>query len=144
MHSNQDEPVKVAFKPTDTYSVYYTLKSFEYEKLVELLTYSESHYNAFLLVLLKETGQDINKVLRILFTGAKAKKRIFKVALPSYLITLIKEAIILSNYKMFLDKRGFISIVRLSKLQRFSMADIDRQQIIRTFKKYNISYNYKR
>lgn len=128
----------------DHYTVQYTLKEAEYKKLINILSSSENFYNAFLITFLKEVEGDINKVLRILNVGVKSKTKIFNVSLPSYLVTSIKEAIILENYKGHIEADGFISVLELSKTARFKMANIDRQTIIRTFKKYNIEYNYKK
>lgn len=129
---------------TDHYTVQYTLKDNEYEKLIYILSSSENLYNAFLITFLKEVDGDINKVLRILNVGVKSKTKIFNVSLPSYLVTSIKESIVLENYKDFIKEDGFISVLELSKTPRFKMANIDRQTIIRTFKKYNIEYTYKK
>lgn len=128
----------------DHYTVQYTLKENEYKKLIYILSSSENLYNAFLITFLKEVNGDINKVLRILNVGVKSKTKIFNVSLPSYLVISIKEAIVLENYKEYIKNDGFISAVELSKTPRFKMANIDRQTIIRTFKKYNIEYTYKK
>lgn len=81
------------------------------------------------------------KVLRILSIGITSHKKVFPTAVYNTLITAIKEAIILSNYKSFIDEQGFISPTVMSKAERFGLAYIDRQTIIRTFRKYNINYN---
>lgn len=80
-------------------------------------------------------------MLRILNAGINGIKKVIPVALYNKLITSIKEAIILSSYKYFIEDDGFISVLTMSKLDRFKLAYIDRQTIIRTFKKYNINYN---
>jgi hypothetical protein len=126
----------------NNYSVNYTLTTKEYKKFIDILFLdSSTGYSAFLITFLKEVNGDINKILRILSTGVKSPKKIFPPALPNYLIIAIKEAIVLSNYKEFIEEDGFISIASIAKLQRFKVANIDRQTIIRTFKKYNIKYN---
>lgn len=126
------------------YTVQYTLKEKEYKKLVEMLSASDNLYNAFLITFIKEVNGDVNKVLRILNVGVKSKTKIFKVSLVSYFVTVLKEAIILANHKDYIREDGFISVVQMSKTLRFEMAGIDRQTIIRTFKKYGIDYNRKR
>lgn len=90
--------------------------------------------------MLKELSGDIDKVLRILNIGINGDKKIIPVSLYNNLIKAIQEAIILSNYKYYIEEDGFISIVGLSRLERFKLACVDRQTIIRAFKKYNIKY----
>lgn len=126
------------------YTVQYTLREEEYSKLVEILSNSENGYNAFLITFIKEVKGDVNKVLRILNVGVKSHVKIFNVSLLSYFVSVLKEAIILANYKDYIKDDGFISVVQISKNMRFEMAGIDRHTIIRTFKKYNIDYNNKR
>jgi len=128
----------------DNYTVHYTLKESEYRKLVELLSSSENLYNAFLTSFIKEVDGDVSKILRILNVGVKSKIKIFNVSLLSYFVVTLKEAIILANYKDYMDEEGSISILEVSRTIRFMTANIDRHTIIRTFKKYNIEYNYKK
>lgn len=125
------------------YSVYFSLKKYEYEKLVSLLLISDSVYSAFVLSFLKEVDADINKVLRIINVGIRCQRKVFNKALANFIVTTIKEAIILTNYKEALKPDGFVSVNELSRLSRFELAIIDRQTIIRTFKKYGIIYNTK-
>jgi hypothetical protein len=100
----------------------------------------ESGYSTFLIILLKELDGNINKVLRILNIGINSDRKVIPVSLYNSLITSIKEAIILNCYKYHIEADGFISAVTMSKLERFKLAMIDRQTIIRTFKKYDIKY----
>lgn len=126
------------------YTVQYTLKEKEFSKLMELLAKSENGYSAFLITLIKELGGDINKVLRVLNVGVKSETKIFNVSLLTHLVALLKESIILTNYKDYIKEDGFISVVQIAKNIRFEMAGINRQNIIRTFKKHGIEYNYKK
>lgn len=126
------------------YTVQYTLKEKEYRKLIEILSSSDNLYNAFLITFIKEVDGDVNKVLRILNVGVKSKTKIFKVSLLSYFVITLKEAIVLANYKEHIEKDGFISVVKIAKNLRFEMAGIDRQTIMRAFKKYGIEYTYKK
>ena len=127
---------------TEYYTVQYTLREDEYTRLIDILSSSENLYNAFLITFLKECNGDINKVLRIINVGVKSKTKIFNVSLPSYLVMCIKEAIILENYKEYLEKG--LSTLQLARKERFKMANINRQTILRTFKKYGIDYDYKK
>lgn len=112
-------------------------------RLTEILFDSDDEvgYAAFIIMMLKECDDDINKILRILNTGVNGISRGIPVTIYNYLITAIKEAIIIDNYERFIEPDGFISILAMSKLQRFKLAYIDRQTIIRTFNKYGIEYN---
>lgn len=134
--------------PIDTiagqFTVQYSLKDTEYGQLIKILSSSENPYNAFIISFLKEVEGDLNKVLRILNVGVKSKKKIFNYALIGYLVSCIKEAIIIANYEKYIDEDGFISVVQAAKDLRFELANINRQTIIRAFRKYNIKYNYKR
>lgn len=130
------------------FSSVYTLSSEEYNKLIWVLVNDqESKYSAFLIVLLKELNDDINKALRIINTGinttsdSESRRGIFKKAIYTYLVRAIREAIILSNYKNHIKKDGHISLVKLSNTERFKLAGITRQTVIRAFNKYNIEYN---
>lgn len=83
------------------------------------------------------------KVLRILNMGVNSHKKIFPITVYNTLILAIKESIILSNYENFRKKDGSISANNMSKTERFRLAFVDRQTIIRTFKKNNIEYKSK-
>jgi len=123
------------------FSSNYSLSAEEYKKLISILFQNgDSGYSTFLIILLKELKGNIDKVLRILNIGINGNKKIIPVSLYNSLIKSIQEAIILSNYGCYIEEDGFISIVGLSRLERFKLAFIDRQTIIRTFKKYNINY----
>lgn len=128
----------------NSFTAQYSLKENEYRQLVKILALSNSPYNAFFIAFLKEVDGDINKVLRILNVGIKSGKKIFNYSLIGYLVSCIKEAIVISNYEKYIDSDGFISVVQVAKDLRFELANINRQTIIRTFRKYNIEYNYKR
>jgi len=84
------------------------------------------------------------KVLRVLNMGVSSHKKVFPITVYNTLILAIKEAIILSNYESFKQEDGFISLNDMSKTERFRLAFVDRQTIIRVFKKNNISYNSRR
>lgn len=126
------------------FTVQYSLKEPEYRQLIKILSSSQNPYNAFIISFLKEADGDLNKVLRILNVGVKSKKKIFNYALIGYLVSCIKEAIIIANFEKYIDEEGFISVVQAAKDLRFELANINRQTIIRTFRKYDIKYNYKR
>jgi hypothetical protein len=132
-------------KHQQDFSSNYALSDIEYKKLNELLFEKDyTGYAAFLIATLKELDGDISKILRILNTGINGKKKVIPVALYNFLITSIKEAIILSNYKYYIEEDGFISVLDMSRQQRFKMAFIDRQTINRAFKKYKITYTDRR
>lgn len=122
------------------YTVYYALTKEEYQKFIDLIIESSNMYSAFAIVFLKELNGDINKMLRIINVGIKSKRKIFNTALYNFIVITIKEAIILANYKSFMDEDGFFKPVVLAKEHRFTIANIDRQTIIRTLKKYGITY----
>lgn len=125
------------------YSSYYVINEDEYNKLTGIVLNSgySNPYSAFLIVLLKELKGDVEATLRVLSTGIKSSKKIFPIALYRFLIKAIKEAVVLSNYKDFIEEDGFISVVRMSQTPRFMKMNLDRQTIIRTFKRYHINYN---
>jgi hypothetical protein len=129
---------------SNSFTAQYSLRDNEYSQLIKIISASSSPYNAFFIAFLKEVDGDLNKVLRILNVGVKSKKKIFNYSLIGYLVSCIKEAIVLSNYEKYIEEDGFISIVQVAKDLRFELANINRQTIIRTFRKYNIQYNYKR
>lgn len=106
--------------------------------------YAINPYSAFIVILLKELNGNVEALLRIVSIGVKSDKRLIPGALYRFLIKVIKEAVVISNYKDFVDSDGFISIVNMAKTLRFKKMDLDRQTIIRTFRKYDIKYNSRR
>jgi len=127
----------------DTFSSNYSVSEDEYNILVEILFNSISSkrgYSAFIISLLKEFNADINKILRVLNIGINGYKKVIPSGLYKFLVVSIKEAVIISCYKQYIEKDGFISIVNMAKSERLKFANIDRQVIIRTLKKYNIEY----
>ena len=122
------------------FSSNYVLSKAEYRKLIDILVTSNSSYSPFIISLLKELGEDIAKVLRVLSMGIGGTKKIMPLAVYNTLLNSIKEAVVLSNYKSFEEPDGFISLNAMAKTDRFRLAYVDRQTIIRTFKKYNIKY----
>lgn len=120
------------------YSAYFTLEDYEFKNFLALINNSDHGYNAFILILLKEFNNDINRILRLFNVAIKSKKHIINRAIVNYLVTTIKEAIILSNYKQFHREFPQKTITNIEHTQRFQIANIDRQTIIRTFKKYHI------
>lgn len=126
------------------YGIYYTLGTNEYKTFLDIVLNSESFYTAFVLLLLKELDNDLNKVLRIINIGIKNKRKVFNKALANFIIRSIKEAIVLYNYKEFIQDDGFVSIFKMSETERFNLAVVDRQTVIRTFKKYAIQYTTKK
>ena len=105
-----------------------------------MLNSNRTEYTAFLIVLLKELGGDIGKVLRLLNVGVNGSTRVIPVALYNFLVTSIKEAIILSSYKNYVTSKGIISSWNMAKHTRFKVASIDRSTIHRTLEKYNIEH----
>lgn len=119
------------------YSFYYVLNNEEYNKFLELLETSlDEDYVAFILVLLNEVDNCFHAMLRILNVGS-TNYSVFPPMLYSSVLVLIKEAIILTNYKDFvIDNK--ISATEMSKAERFYFADIDRNTINRTLSKYDL------
>lgn len=105
---------------------------------VNVLLESKSPYAAFLIIFLKEVDFDIEKVLRILSVASKHEKRIINAAVIKFVVTTIKEAIVLANYKNYVSNFPDKHIQSMAKTDRFIYANVDRQTIIRTFRKYNI------
>ncbi len=101
---------------------------------------SRRDYSTFIFALLAEFDSDINKVLRVLNIGVNSRRRIVPSGLYKFLILSIKEAIVLSNYEKYIEDDGFISVISMAKSERFILAHIDRQTILRTLKKYDIEY----
>ena len=123
------------------FTSHYVLSEIEHRKLNEILLNSNrTEYTAFLIVLLKELDGDIGKVLRLLNVGVNGSTRVVPVALFNFLVTSIKEAIILSSYKKHLTSEGVISSWNMAKHSRFRVASIDRSTIHRTLEKYNIKH----
>ena len=120
------------------YSAYFILEDYEFKKFLSLINDTDHAYNAFILTLLKEFDNDISRILRILNVAIKSQKHIINRALINYLIITIKEAIILSNYREFRREFPDKTITNIEHTQRFQIANIDRQTIIRTFRKYHI------
>lgn len=120
------------------YSIYYVLRPYEKEMFVNVLLESKSPYAAFLIIFLKEVDFDIEKVLRILSVASKHEKRIINAAVIKFVVTTIKEAIVLANYKNYVSNFPDKHIQSMAKTDRFIYANVDRQTIIRTFRKYNI------
>jgi hypothetical protein len=127
------------------FSSNYVLSDKEYKRLHGILfSNDDKGYAAFLIVMLKELDGNMGKVLRILNTGKTttlAKSRtIIPTALYNFLVVSIKESIILTHYEQYRESDGFISVYHMANLERLKLAYIDRQTIIRTFKKYDITY----
>ena len=120
------------------YSIYYVLRPYEKEVFVNILLESKSPYAAFLIVFLKEVNFDIEKVLRILNVASKHEKRIINVTIINFVVTTIKESIVIANYKNYASDFPDKHIQSMAKTDRFVYANVDRQTIIRTFSKYNI------
>jgi hypothetical protein len=114
------------------------LRPYEKEVFVNILLESKSPYAAFLIVFLKEVNFDIEKVLRILNVASKHEKRIINVTIINFVVTTIKEAIVIANYKNYASDFPDKHIQSMAKTYRFVYANVDRQTIIITFSKYNI------
>ena len=137
-----NQGVRIISKHQKTYASNYVLSNKELETLVAVMMNSKKReYSSFLILMLKELGHNVNKALRIIDTGVNSGKNILPVSLYNFLVTSIKEAVVLSNYKDFIQEDGFISIIEMSRTERFKLAMVDRQTIIRTFRKYNVTYN---
>jgi hypothetical protein len=115
------------------YTFYYTLNAAEYNKFIELLeTTLENKYAAFIIVLLTALNNDLNAMLRVLNAGSSKDAKVFPSLLYSNVLLLIKEAIILASYN------SSNSVSAMANSERYRFADIDKNTINRTFKKYNI------
>lgn len=123
------------------FTIAYALNKEELSKLSEILIENESlGYSAFLISFLKELKWDVNKAIRVMKLGVYGDSRVIHASVLKKLIFFIKEAVILSNYRYFIEEDGFIKIVEMSNREKFKSLDISRQKIIKTLKKYKISY----
>lgn len=130
----------------EKYSAYYALNTKEQLKLRELLLSPKNNYEftAFTIVILKELNYDLGKLLRIISTDKKASRRAMNIQFYKKLLVLVKEAIILTEYPNHIEPDGFVSLHKLAKMHRFKVVGIDRNMVVRTFKKYNIDYTKRR
>lgn len=128
------------------YPIIYSLNKEEQDTFNRLLMDNRADVKnpAVLKLLLKELNYDTNVLVRILYTDYISDKPIFYTMIYKKIIRLVKEAIILTEYKYHVQDDGFISLQAMSKLARFSLVDIDRNMIIRTFRKYGITYTKRR
>jgi len=118
------------------YSYHYTLNNEEYDKFIELLGRDnlDDNYRAFIIVLLTSLNGNLNELTKILNVGSE----ILPPLLYSTVLRLIKEAIIIIGIE---NNKG-LTVSQLSRLNRFKLADIDRNTINRTIKKYSINKTY--
>lgn len=125
--------------PQSLYSAFYILNREEKEIFnVTLFNNVDNiRHGMFILFLYKEVNYDLSTLFRIINTGV-AEKSISKTVLTS-IKNLVKEVIVLSNYNKHLED-GIINMVRLSRLERFSIAGITRIFILRTLQKYKVEY----
>lgn len=118
----------------------YILSSTEKKKLIELLLEDTSPQSTFLLSLIKEMHGDLGAVLRVINLGSKKDSKVIKGSVGRLLLRYIKDAIILANYKYFIEEDKSISTTRMAKTERFKLAELSRYTIIGTFNRHNIEY----
>lgn len=109
------------------YPIIYSLNKEEQDTFNRLLMDNRADVKnpAVLKLLLKELNYDTNVLVRILYTDYISDKPIFYTMIYKKIIRLVKEAIILTEYKYHVQDDGFISLQAMSKLARFSLVDID-------------------
>lgn len=121
------------------YSAFFSLNN--EEKIIFNKMLIEEHSNIkhglFLMLLFKELRHDIPSMFRVVNIGVM-EGSISKSVIIN-LKNFAKEVIVLSNYYKHLDD-GIINMVKLSKLERFSIVGISRLFILRTLQKYKIEY----
>lgn len=126
--------------------IIFTLSELEKEKFNKLVLHPKADLKnpAIIKLLLKELDNDPNKLIRILHIDYQNQEGIFYKIVYRKIIKLLKEAVILTSYEDFMEQDGFISIYTMSRLSRLQLIGVDRNTIIRTFKKYGINYPKKR
>jgi hypothetical protein len=108
---------------------------------------SDIKHGPFIIALLKELEWDLEKTLRVLNigcsnTGGKENKSSPTVSRSALriLIKTIREAIILANYKDFMDSEGHIDFAGMVNSERFKLAYISKNTVLLTLRNYNINY----
>lgn len=128
------------------YPIIYALNQEEQETFSRLIMDSRADIKnpQTMQLLLREFQYDTNRLVRVLYIDHISDKPLFYTMVYKKVIKLLKEAIILTEYKYHTQDDGFISLHDMSKLSRFKLVGIDRNMIIRTFRKYNITYTKRR
>lgn len=128
------------------YPIIYALSTSEQETFNRLVLDKRADVKnpAVLKLLLKELNYNVNTLVKILYSDYISDKPLFYTMIYKKVIKLVKESIILTEYKNHIQDDGFISIHNMSKLARFKLVEIDRNTIIRTFNKYDITYKKRR
>ena len=113
---------------------------------MQLLSHKENinETTVFLILLLNELNGKADAAMRILSLGVRSSQKIVSKKAYRVFVNLIQEAVILKNYHSFIEEDGFISAVKLSKDDRLVKLSINRQTVIRTFKKYGIEYSLRK
>lgn len=101
-------------------------------------------YDGVTYLLLKELNYDVPTLIRILNSDFKNKKRVFTSSYRIKLLTIIKEAIALTEIELSREDDGFVSLNDIAKQRRLVLLGIDRNMLNRTVKKYNINYTKRR
>lgn len=131
-------------KTTKQYTANNTLTVDELNTLSLLLsekpTKTKFNYANTILVLLKEFNWDIRKVYRLLITDKLSKTSAFVPSVHNRFVIISKEAVILTELEKRINSGEYLTIHRLTKLQRFRDWRIDRNIIRRTINKYGITY----
>lgn len=121
--------------------MHYALTDKELSEFIALLMSadeSETSYASFILQVLKETHWEIKKLLAIIESGMRGKQPAVSRGLTAYLIRTLKESIILADFSSVSNIKE-INISRVTTEQRYKLAHIDRNNILRTLAKYNIN-----
>lgn len=131
---------------TIEYTLNYNLHKEDIEVFKRIVTKDKDNfkYAMFTVVTLIELGDDISKLLRLVNFYSTKSIKVLPQSVINKLINYVKETVILTSYKDFIEDDGFISIHKLSKTPRYQNLGITRGFIINTFAKHNITYNSRR
>lgn len=124
------------------YPVAYSLSDSETATFFRLLQNGKADFRnpVMLRLLLREVGNDVNRLVRLVHLDYKCKDSLFYKSVYKQLIRTIKEAVILTEYPNRIEEDGFVSIRDMENLERFRLIGIDYGAIVRTFEKYGITY----
>lgn len=114
-------------------SLDYLLTNEETQVFKTLVIRDDSPYTPFIIILLKETNNDIARFLRVLSGLAKAPGVPPK-GLIRKVLMLIKESIITTE----LNNNPYVSITDLTRLPRFEKLGINRNTIYAAIRKYGL------
>lgn len=125
------------------YPVSYLLNSVETDTFFKLLQDERTDFRniVILKLLLREFNNDVNRLLRVIYLDHISGNSLFYKSVYKQLIRLIKEAIILTEYPSRIEDDGFVSIRDMENSERFRLVGIDYGAVVRTFDKYEITYN---